>query len=65
MFFFQFFQMMQLEQFGVESASIILDENSDVCFSGSKRGIEFLKSEPGIDLDFKQFFSNKPCFSYQ
>ena len=47
---------MQLEQLGVESASMILDENKDVSYFGSRHGIEFLNTTPQIDFEFRSFF---------
>eukprot|EP00794_Sanderia_malayensis_P021321 gene21321-23395_t len=57
-----------LEQLGVESANILIDENNDVSYYGPQRGIDCLNSNSNIDSQFRKYFEptqKEFTYSYQ
>eukprot|EP00794_Sanderia_malayensis_P008390 gene8390-9289_t len=57
-----------LEQLGVESANILIDENNDVSYYGPQRGIDCLNSNSNIDFQFRKYFEptqKEFTYSYQ
>ena len=45
-----------MEKLGIESVNILLDDNNDLCYYGSRRGIECMSQSKNIDSEFRKYF---------